>query len=139
VDVVLTAQQQTYLDWLVDPQRVGTKQDRADEYGVNRSTITRWENAASFRKAWADRVQELGGSPDRLQKAYDAMYLKGLAGDVNAMKLWLQATGNLRTETEAPRAKSVRDLSDEELRVLLKSRLETEQAVRALRVVGADA
>jgi len=139
VDVVLTAAQDAYLQWLCDPQRQGTKQDQADALGVNRSTITRWENAPHFRKAWTERVQELGGSPDRLAAAYDAMYAKGLSGDVNAMKLWLQATGNLRTEQEAPRTKSVRDLSDEELDAMLAERAQAERTRRGLRVVGADA
>jgi transcriptional regulator with XRE-family HTH domain len=139
VDVVLSASQDAYLQWLCDPLRKGGKQDQADALGVNRSTITRWENNGAFRKAWTERVQELGGSPDRLATAYDALYEQGLAGNTNAMKLWLQATGNLRTETEAPRVKSVRDLSDEELDALLAERARAEATRRVLRVVGADA
>ena len=138
-DGVISSSQALYLDWLTDPQRVGSKQDQADLHGVNRSTITRWENNGAFVKAWADRVRELGGSPDRLQKAYDAMYEKGLQGDVNAMKLWLMATGHLNQVQEVAVHKSARDLSDDELAALLSDRARVERDRRGLRAVGADA
>ncbi len=123
--VVLTASQEAYLDWLVDPQRVGSKQDQAEKFGVAPSTVYRWEQAPHFRKAWSDRVQELGGDPDRVQKVYDTLYAKALEGDTRSAELWLKAIGKLNQTQEVVHRKSARDLTNDELDALIAEQATT--------------
>lgn len=132
--VVLSAREEEYLSWLVDPQRVGSKQDQAEKFGVVPSTVYRWEQAPHFRKAWSDRVQELGGDPDRVQRVYDTLYAKALDGDTRSAELWLKAIGKLQQIQEVVHRKSARDLTDAELDALIAEQATTAK-LRSLKAV----
>ncbi len=123
--VVLSAREEEYLSWLVDPQRVGSKTDQAEKFGVVPSTVYRWEQAPHFRRAWSDRVQELGGDPSRVQAVYDRLYEQAVAGDVRSAELFLKAIGKLNQTQEVVHRKSARDLTDAELDALIAEQATT--------------
>jgi len=122
--LLLTAQQEEYLEWLLTPKdsrRPNTKKAWAEDHGIHFNTLQVWEKRRDFKERWELGVKGLTESPERTQSLLDALYVKGIAGDVRSAELYLKATGqmasqqniNIKTET------SVKELSDEELQTLI--------------------
>lgn len=122
--LMLTKQQEEYLEWLLTPKEgrnPKTKKDWAEQHGVHFNTLGQWEKKKEFSERWALGVKGLTQSPERTQALLDALYTKGIAGDHRSAELYLKATGqmatqqniNIKTET------SVKDLSDEDLESLI--------------------
>jgi hypothetical protein len=122
--LLLTRQQEEYLEWLLipkDSRTPRTKKDWAEEHGIHYNTLGVWEKRKDFKERWELGVKGLTESPERTQTLLDALYVKGIAGDVRSAELYLKATGqmasqqniNIKTET------SVKELSDDELHALI--------------------
>ena len=122
--LLLTAQQEEYLEWLLTPKdsrRPNTKKAWAEDHGIHFNTLQVWEKRKDFKERWELGVKGLTESPERTQSLLDALYVKGIAGDVRSAELYLKATGqmasqqniNIKTET------SVKELSDEDLQALI--------------------
>ena len=122
--LLLTKMQEEYLEWLITPKESRTpktKKDWAEEHGVHFNTVGVWEKRKDFKERWELAVKGLTQSPERSQALLDALYVKGIAGDVRSAELYLKATGqmasqqniNIKTET------SVKELSDDELHALI--------------------
>ena len=61
-------------------------------------------------------IEGLNQSPERTQKLLDALYDKGLDGDVRSAELYLKATGNMPEKTlNIKNETTVKDISDDEL------------------------
>lgn len=120
---VLDIRQEKYLNWLMTPPpfRVpATKQEFADQNGLDSSTLRRWDKKPAFKAEWEKRVAELQGSPERTQRLLDALYEAGLGGDNKAAQLYLQATNRLApTQINVQHTQSVSELSDAELDALI--------------------
>ena len=121
---LLTQQQEEYLEWLLTPKdsrNPKTKKAWAEDHGIHFNTLQVWEKRRDFKERWELGVKGLTESPERTQSLLDALYVKGIAGDVRSAELYLKATGqmasqqniNIKTET------SVKELSDEELQTLI--------------------
>ena len=122
--LLLTKMQEEYLEWLVTPKESRTpktKKEWAEQHGIHFNTVGVWEKRKDFKERWELAVKGLTQSPERSQALLDALYVKGIAGDVRSAELYLKATGqmasqqniNIKTET------SVKELSDEELQTLI--------------------
>ena len=122
--MLLTRQQEEYLEWLLTPKESRTPKTKkawAEEHDVHWNTLGVWEKRKDFQERWSLGVKGLTQSPERSQALLDALYAKGIAGDVRSAELYLKATGqmasqqniNIKTET------SVKELSDDELQTLI--------------------
>jgi hypothetical protein len=120
----LSQEQEAYLEWLLTPEdarKPATKKAWAEEHEVHINTLGTWEKKKQFIERWALGVKGMAQSPERTQSLLDALYLKGISGDVKSAELYLKATGyiqqsqtlNIKTET------SVKDLSDAELQAAI--------------------
>jgi len=133
-ELILTSQQQEYLDWLctAPSERVpATKTLFAESIGLGRKTLHRWEKKDIFVSEWRKSVDEVQGSPERTQRLLDTLYNKALDGDINAGKLYLQATNRMAppSVTISSDKKTV-DLTDAELDSLIATIAEREKASR---------
>jgi len=117
--LLLTKEQEDYLAWLLTPeaQRVPLlKKEWAAQHDIHYNTVTNWEKKKAFIERWRLGIEGLNQSPERTQKLLDALYDKGLEGDVRSAELYLKATGNMPNQTvNVKNETSVKDLSDEDL------------------------
>lgn len=138
-ELVLTAPQQKYLDWLCTPpmeRQPSTKAAMARELEVDVKTLRRWEKKPAFRDQWQSRVDDIQGSPERTQGVLDMLYAKAIDGDTKAAQLYLQATNRMAPPTiEVKNDRKVAELSDKELDELIAAVAAREKDSRSLRVV----
>lgn len=134
---ILSDAQSAYVTWLVTApglREPSTKEDYAVVAGVNVTTLHRWEKRDVFRKAWASRVDDVVGSPERTQRLLDNLFAAGMAGDEKSARLYFQVTGKM-----APQALNVSvdkkgsDLSDEELDAAIAASAGREKVARGSR------
>jgi hypothetical protein len=130
----LDVRQEKYLNWLMTPppyRNPKTKNEFAEQNGLDSSTLRRWDKKPAFRAEWEARVSELQGSPERTQLLLDALYEAGLSGDNKAAHLYLQATNRLApTQIKVEHSQSIAELSDEELNILIAQEARTLRAER---------
>ena len=138
-ELVLTAPQQKYLDWLCTPpmeRQPGSKTKMAVELGVDVKTIRRWEKKPAFREQWQERVDDIQGSPERTQGVLDMLYTKAMDGDTKSAQLYLQATNRMAPPTiELKNDRKAAELSDSDLDELIVALAAREKESRSLRVV----
>lgn len=120
----LTQEQEEYLAWLLTPEdsrTPSTKKAWAEEHGIHYNTLGQWEKKKNFAERWKLGVEGLSQSPERTQKLLDALYAKGISGDVRSAELYLKATGHMQTVStiNLNKTESVKDLSDDELQALI--------------------
>lgn len=138
-ELVLTAGQQKYLDWLCTPpmeRQPGSKMKMSVELGVDVKTLRRWEKKATFRDQWQTRVDDIQGSPERTQGVLDMLYTKAMDGDTKSAQLYLQATNRMAPPTiELKNDRKAAELSDTDLDELIAALAAREKESRSLRVV----
>lgn len=131
----LDTRQEKYLQWLLTPapfRTPETKQEFADQNGLDSSTLRRWDKKPAFKAEWEKRVAELQGSPERTQRLLDALYEAGLNGDNKAAQLYLQATNRLApTQIKVEHTQSIAELSDAELDALIQQEARVLRAERS--------
>lgn len=137
---LLDARQEKYLNWLITPphERIPSSQLKyCEENQIDPTTVRRWQKKPYFIKEWDRRVEELQGSPERTQRILDALYDKGVDGDVRAAKLYLEATHRLTPAPTTSKAtsKGMADLSDDELDELIGKMAEREKSQRQLKAI----
>ena len=67
----------------------------AEQLGVARKTLYEWKRTIpNFMEKAHKRRSEIGGSPARVAKVYNGLFLKAATGNADAAKLWLQAFAN---------------------------------------------
>jgi hypothetical protein len=119
----LTSEQEEYLLWLLTPEdsrRPSTKKAWAEDHGLHYNTLGQWEKKEGFKERWRLGVEGMTQSPERTHKLLDALYIKGIAGDVRSAELYLKATGYMQNiATVNVKTESVKELSDEELKNLI--------------------
>jgi hypothetical protein len=88
---------------------------------VHYNTLGQWEKKKNFIERWKLGVEGLNSSPERTQKLLDALYVKGISGDVRSAELFLKATGHMQNVStiNLNKTESVKDLSDDELQALI--------------------
>ena len=89
-----TSNQRKFIEWLATPRygRIPPTQELlAKELGVHAITLSKWTAKDGFRDAVTARSRELLGS--RLPTIYGALAAKAETGDVPAIKLVMEMTG----------------------------------------------
>lgn len=118
-NVVLTEGQEAFLDWLVDPARVGSQNELADKIGVNRSTLSKWKKDIFFKRAWDKRLAELNIEPERIQAVVENMYQAAIGSGPQAIKaaeLYLRYVDRFTPKQEIVSSSSeATEMTDEEL------------------------
>ena len=137
---MLDARQEQYLNWLLTPasERIPSSQQKYCElHNIDPTTVRRWQKKQYFIREWERRVGELQGSPERTQRILDALYEKGVDGDVRAAKLYLEATNRLTPTTAGQHtaAKPTGELSDQELDELIAKMADREKQNRQLKAI----
>lgn len=121
----LTNAQEEYLSWLLTPENArvpSSKKAWAEEHEVHINTLGTWEKKKNFIERWELGVKGLAQSPERTQALLDALYIKGISGDVKSAELYLRATSQMPNAAQQINIKSessVKDLSDEELQSMI--------------------
>lgn len=120
----LTEVQESYLVWLLTPEDTRTpktKKEWAELNTVHYNTLGTWEKNKVFKERWELGVKGMAQSPERTQALLDALYAKGVAGDVKSAELYLKATGFMQqTQTlNINNTSSVKELTDEELQAMI--------------------
>lgn len=114
------------LDWLVTPaghREPSTKTALAELLGVNPRTLRQWQEEPAFRDAWRARVSKMVGSPERAQNIMNSLYEAAIdvsnRNQVQAAKLYLEATNSIKPPPVELTVKKTSELTDEELDALL--------------------
>jgi len=79
-----------FIEWLIDPARVGTQEEWAKTHGTYASTLSKWKKDPNFKAALDKRLGQLNIDSLRIQKVVDAMWDKASQGDVKAAELYLR-------------------------------------------------
>lgn len=104
------------IEWLVDPNRLGTQKTWAQEHGVNERTVSTWKKLPLFIDAWNTKLKELNVHPVRIQMVLDALWDKACQGDSKAASLYLQYVERFTPKQQiVVKDRAVADLSDAEL------------------------
>jgi hypothetical protein len=120
----LTEAQEAYLAWLLTPEdsrNPKTKTAWADLHEVHLNTLGTWEKSKVFKERWDLGVKGMAQSPERTQALLDALYVKGISGDVKSAELYLKATGYMQQvqTINVNNTSSVKELSDDELQAMI--------------------
>jgi len=119
----LSETQEAYLAWLLTPEDTrtpGTKKEWAELNDVHYNTLGVWEKNKIFKERWELGVKGMAQSPERTQALLDALYAKGISGDVKSAELYLKATGQMQqAQTVNINTSSVKELTDEELQAMI--------------------
>jgi len=120
----LSETQEAYLAWLLTPddsKAPKTKKDWAAKYDVHINTLGLWEKNKVFKERWELGVKGLAQSPERTQALLDALYTKGVSGDVKSAELYLKATGFMQQiqTVNVNNVSSVKELSDDDLHSMI--------------------
>lgn len=120
----LTEVQESYLVWLLTPEDTRipkTKKEWAELHDVHYNTLGVWEKNKVFKERWDLGVKGMAQSPERTQALLDALYAKGVAGDVKSAELYLKATGFMQqvSTINLNNTSSVKELTDEELNAMI--------------------
>lgn len=114
------------MDWLVTPPRAREPKSRqalADKLGVDVRTMRGWIDNKQFREAWQQRVAKMLGSPERAQTVMDTLYEAACdvtnRNQVQAAKLYLEATNAIKPPPMELTVKRPVDMTDDELDALL--------------------
>lgn len=120
----LTEQQESYLAWLLTPEdsrNPKTKKEWSEVNEVHYNTLGVWEKNKVFKERWDLGVKGMAQSPERTQALLDALYAKGVSGDVKSAELYLKATGFMQqvSTINVNNTTAVKELSDAELEAMI--------------------
>lgn len=111
-----------FIEWLIDPGRVGTQVEFAQKHGVTPQTLTNWKRDPAFKAELDKRLGQLNVDSLRIQKVVDAMWDKAAQGDVKAAELYLRYIEKIQPSRPVlDDDTDVTKLSDEELLDALKA------------------
>jgi hypothetical protein len=115
-----------YMEWLLTPPADREPRHRnglAELFGVDVRTMSGWSEHPQFREEWQRRVTRIVGDPSRGQRIMDTLYAAATdpmnRAQVQAAKLYLEATNAIRPPAVELTVKRTTELSDDELNTLL--------------------
>jgi hypothetical protein len=134
----LSALQEEFIEWLVDPERQGSEKQWARDHGINEATKTRWKHSPFFRRGLQRRMDELNLSPDRVQAVLNNMHRLATSSGreaVMAAKTYLQHVERLEPTRKPIEDRAIKDLTHEELLEQLERALDNQRRSQ-VKVVG---
>lgn len=115
-----------FMEWLLTPpvdREPRSKQALADLFQVDTRTMSGWAEHPQFREEWQRRVTQIVGDPSRAQRIMDTLYVAatdpGNKAQVQAAKLYLEATNAIKPPSVEVTVKRPVDLTDDELDQLI--------------------
>lgn len=115
-----------YMEWLLTPpadRQPPSKQKLADLFQVDVRTLRGWSEHPQFREEWQRNVTRIVGNPDRGQHIMDTLYQAATdpknRQQVQAAKLYLEATNAIKPPPVEVTVKRPMEMTDEELDQLL--------------------
>jgi len=90
----LSPEQILAVDVIIDLQLTSTWEEIRAECGVSRATLSRWRKQPEFRNEITKRSRLL--VREHLPTAYQALILKVAKGDIPALKLFFELTGEMQ-------------------------------------------
>ena len=115
-----------FMDWLVTPpghRDPSSREKLAAVFGIDARTMRQWQEHPQFREEWQRRVSKLVGSPERTQRVMDTLYASATdvtnRNQVQAAKLYLEATNAIKPPPMEVTVKRPTELTDDELDALL--------------------
>lgn len=116
-----------YVDWLLDPNRQGTKTEFADHLGVHHDTLYKWDKDDRVKKLIDDQCRAMSVNAITRQRVVNAMADRAQKGDTQAAKIWLAYSSQFLPPPERQVTdRKLDDMSDDELRLELAQHLEEE-------------
>lgn len=123
-DEFISEAQAAAIEWLVDPERVGSQKELAARIGVDQTTLSKWKKDYLFRKAWDRRLADLNVSPDRIQRVIDSIFSSATSGDMKAADLYLRYVDRFTPKVAVVNeSRDIKEMSDEELALELENGL----------------
>ena len=129
-----------FFEWLLTPpseRNPPTQADLAEELGVMRNLLSQWKNDPDFLAEWERRYRKTVGSPEKAQSVLNALYRTATdetdPRQVPAARAYLEAIDVMkpkRVDVTVTKG-AAKELTDEELIVMLAERAEAELAARA--------
>lgn len=118
-----TADQRKYLDWVAMPKSMRNPKTVdlfAKSIGVDRTSLWRWSKLPGF----AEEVARSGRDylKSELSEIFGALVKRALDGDVQAIKLALEVSGEYTPKQKVDLDIDVTKLSDDELRAIAESK-----------------
>lgn len=111
-----------FIEWLIDPSRLGTQSDWAKAHGVSAALLSQWKKDPGFKAELDKRLGQMNVDSLRIQKVVEAMWDKAAGGDVKAAELYLRYIEKLQPSRPVlDDDTDVTKLSDEELLAALQS------------------
>jgi len=113
------------MEWLctAPSERECTKTQLAGKLGVDLRTLRLWQAEETFRREWETRAAEVLGDPEKTQAVLNTLYRAATdpknRQQVQAAKLYLEATNAIKPPSMEVTFKRPAELSDEELEALL--------------------
>lgn len=127
-----------YLQWLTTPKSERdppSQQKFADELGVHVRSLRDWQADPLFREAWEREAKAVVGTPERAQTVLDTLYAAAIdrenRNQVQAAKLYLEATNSIKPPPIEVKVLKPAELSDEDLDALLAQGAAELSAARA--------
>lgn len=131
------------MEWLTTAPSVREPNSRAKlaaELGVDTRTLRYWQAQPIFREDWEAAAQEVMRSPERTQAVLNELYRTATdpsaKNQVQAARLYLEATDAIRPKPIEVKVTKPTELSDQELDALLA---EGAEALRREREKSHDA
>lgn len=114
-----------FIQWLVDPGRVGTQAEWAQAHGITPRTLNNWKKDPAFKAEMDRTLAQFNVDSLRIQKVVDAMWDKASQGDVKAAELYLRYIEKIQPSRPVLEDDTdVSKLSDQELLAALQSATE---------------
>ena len=104
-----------FMEWLLDPNRVGSEAQWCKDNDRSVSSKERWKKNIHWRKEFERRAAELNVSPMKIQQVVEALHQNAARGDVRSAELYLRYADRLKPQQVVLVDRGVADLSDEEL------------------------
>ena len=103
------------IELLANPSTEMTKEEIAEQCGVNTATLWRWRRNPKFQQAVNDLAYDI--LKDELPKVYNSMAKKAIKGNPKCIEMMLKFAGNFveKTETTVNGSMDLGGMSDEEI------------------------
>jgi hypothetical protein len=131
------ARKSRYLQWLLTPKGArspATQNGIAEELGVSARTLRDWNQHEEFRKVWKREAAKFIARPDDIQEVLDALKARALdptsKDGVSAAKEWLSRVQAPDEVEKGTGAKSLSELSTEELMAIAAVKAQVELQTR---------
>lgn len=111
-----------YIAWRVNPEREGTQAEWLAARDLVTQDVRRWRASPAFNAVYDKELRKHGVTHERIANMLETLYKKGLKGDTQAMKQYLDWSKQMLPP--APSEPEASDMTDAELAAALRDAAE---------------